>query len=268
MVDMVTLAMAKRSNGSFGNVTVNGDLDVKGDIIQQGSSYETHAEKVFSTTDYIIMRDGALVGLASGDYSGFQVKKYDGTNDGRLVIDGGGVARVGDVGDEQPLLTRDEAADLIDGAPLIWDAANLKAISGSGGGGDWSRLTGTNWSSIIEINGMGSPVFLKDVVIIYAASAWSGMVFIPKGYGGDSIGNLSTLRIPFPQYDQMSGDMTSCNLDHWLEINAASITGNSITNGRHALSLSIDFDNKTAKVNITTYTSNTAKSTLWVYVKG
>ncbi len=124
------LAQQAMARDTFDDVNVNGDLNVYGDIIQQGAAYETHAQHVFSTDDYIVMRDGALVGLAQGDYSGFQVKKYDGTNDGRLVMDKDGVARVGDVGDEQPLLTRDESADMVNAAPLVWDAANSKAISG------------------------------------------------------------------------------------------------------------------------------------------
>ena len=124
------IAQQALTRDTFDDVNVNGDLNVYGDIIQQGAAYETHAQHVFSTNDYIVMRDGALVGLAVGDYSGFQVKKYDGTNDGRLVIDRDGTARVGDVNDEQPLLTRDESADMTDAAPLVWDAANSKAISG------------------------------------------------------------------------------------------------------------------------------------------
>ena len=108
---------------------INGTLTVNGDIIQNGAAYETHAEKIYTRDDYIIMRDGAIAALAPGDYAGFQVKLYDGVNDGRLVIDSSGTARVGDVGDEEPLLTRDEAADLTDGDSLIWDAANYKAIT-------------------------------------------------------------------------------------------------------------------------------------------
>ena len=111
-----------------GNVNVGGDLNVSGDIIQQGSSYETHAEQVYTTKDYIIMRDGAVGALAAGSYSGFQVKKYDGTNDGRLVIDKDGIARVGDVGDEQSLMTRDESADMTGGNLIEWDATNNKAV--------------------------------------------------------------------------------------------------------------------------------------------
>ena len=125
------LAQQAMARDTFDDVNVNGDLNVYGDIIQQGAAYETHAQHVFSTDDYIVMRDGALVGLAQGDYSGFLVRKYDGTNDGRLVIDRDGVARVGDVGDEQALLTRDESADMVNAAPLVWDAANSKAVSGA-----------------------------------------------------------------------------------------------------------------------------------------
>lgn len=112
----------------FDGLTVDGTSTFNGDIIQNGAAYETHAEKIYTTNDYVIMRDGAVAGLAAGDYSGFQVKLYDGVNDGRLVIDNSGTARVGDVGDEQPLLTRDESADLTDTHLLQWDAANFKAI--------------------------------------------------------------------------------------------------------------------------------------------
>ena len=114
------------------DLEVHADVIVDGDIIQRGSSYETHAEHVFSVDDYIVMRDGAIAGLAQGDFSGFQVKKYDGVNDGRLVIDRDGVARVGDVGDEQPLLTRDEASLMSNGHLLAWDGTNDKAVTYNG----------------------------------------------------------------------------------------------------------------------------------------
>ena len=113
---------------SIDNLNMSGDLNIAGDIIQQGAAYETHAEKIYTTNDYIYMRDGAVGGLATGSYAGFQVEKYDGTNDGRLVIDNTGTARVGDVGDEQPLLTREESANLNNGALLKWDGVNAKAV--------------------------------------------------------------------------------------------------------------------------------------------
>lgn len=117
------------SVGEPADLGIVGDLNIQGDIIQNGSAYETHAEKIYTKNDYITLRDGAESGLLSGDYSGFQVEKYDGTNDGRLVIDNTGTARVGDVGDEQPLLTRDESVSLTDDGLLIWDSANSKAVN-------------------------------------------------------------------------------------------------------------------------------------------
>ena len=134
------LQISVEDQPDFDGLTVNGTSTFNGDIIQNGAAYETHAEKIYTTNDYVIMRDGAVGGLAAGDYSGFQVKLYDGVNDGRLVIDNAGTARVGDVGDEEPLLTRDEAADLTDGAVLKWDAANYKAINEGTIGSDTKPL--------------------------------------------------------------------------------------------------------------------------------
>lgn len=118
----------KNENNNFStDQTINGDLLVYGDITNTGASYETHAEKIYTKNDYIITRDGAVAGLASGDYTGFQATKYDGTNDGRLVFDNTGTARVGDVGDEVPLLARDETTNMTDGKMLSWDSTNLIA---------------------------------------------------------------------------------------------------------------------------------------------
>lgn len=143
------------------NPVINGTLQVNGDIIQQGAAYETHAEQVYTTNDYIYMRDGALGGLGAGDYSGFQVKKYDGTNDGRLVIDNTGTARVGDVGDEQPLLTREESANLNNGALLKWDGVNSKAID--------EGTVGSDTKPIKIVNGVATAI-TKDVLTVDGGS--------------------------------------------------------------------------------------------------
>jgi len=126
--DQVVLAGGMDLTG-LGPTTINGDLEVNGDIIQSGAAYETHAEQVFSHNDYIVMRDGAVNSLPAGSYSGLQVKKYDGTNDCRLVVDNQGTARVGDINDEQPLATRDELADMVSGALVKWDGVNNKLIA-------------------------------------------------------------------------------------------------------------------------------------------
>lgn len=69
-----------------GNTTIIGNVTIEGDITQNGSTYETHAQQVYTTNDYIYLREGATGGLGSG-YSGLEFVKYDGTNSGRLVID-------------------------------------------------------------------------------------------------------------------------------------------------------------------------------------
>ena len=147
--------------GLVSDPIINGDLQVNGDIIQNGSAYETHAEQVYTTKDYIITRDGAISALSAGDYSGFQVKKYDGTNDGRLVIDNQGVARVGDVGDEQPLLTRDESASLNNGDLLQWNSTAQKAVSANVNTSQIVRGTGNIGSDtkpIKVVNGVATAV--------------------------------------------------------------------------------------------------------------
>lgn len=123
------------------------------DIIQNGASYETHAEQVFSKDDYIIMRDGAVAGLAVGDHSGLQVKLYNGVDDARLAVDRDGVARVGDVGDEQPLLTRDETADMTSGNILSWDGVNLKAITSGKSVSDLSADISTVQGNVNTLSG-------------------------------------------------------------------------------------------------------------------
>ena len=169
--------------GVVSDPVINGDLQVNGDIIQNGSAYETHAEQVYTTKDYIITRDGAISALSAGDYSGFQVKKYDGTNDGRLVIDNSGVARVGDVGDEQPLLTRSESASMTNGNLLQWNGTSQKAVD-----------AGVNTSQIVRGTGnIGSdakPVKIVNGVAVevseplnneYVSNSQTN-ISVPSGY--------------------------------------------------------------------------------------
>ena len=110
------------------DATINGDLNVNGDIYQNGQSYETHAEKLYTKKDMIITRDGAQSGLAQNALTGIKVEKYDGTNDGILAFDNTGTARVGDEGNEEPLLTRSEETDLRNNDLFVWDGTNHRAV--------------------------------------------------------------------------------------------------------------------------------------------
>nr|DAG50488.1 MAG TPA: hypothetical protein [Caudoviricetes sp.] len=123
--------------------TFKKDITIEGNIIQNGSAYETHAEKLYTKNNMIYTRDGATAALADNAYTGIQAVKYDGTNDGQLVFGKDGVARVGDVGNTQPLATRAEGNLLTDGHVLQWDAAGQTLVDSGksvsdleGGGGD------------------------------------------------------------------------------------------------------------------------------------
>ena len=84
--------------------------DVKQEVglVPNGDSYETHAGKFFTTEDVITLRDKVTVGLGSSKFTGIVAKNYDGLNDGLLVFDADGYARVGDEGKLQMIATRED----------------------------------------------------------------------------------------------------------------------------------------------------------------
>jgi len=184
-----------------------GNLFVDGDIIQSGVGYETHVEQVWSALDLIITRDGAVAGLGAGEYTGIQATLYDGVNDGQLVFDNGGVARVGDIGSLQPIATREETPT--NGYYAQWSTANQRfetvAISAN-------RIENTATTSYVEYGNSGTDTFLTSV------STSSG-----------GAGDL------FRMYNGLSGLLFSINdegavlFKHSLNSNDTTIDGNNIT---------------------------------------
>lgn len=189
-------------NGDLTNVvTKTGDQTIDGvktfigkivancDIIQNGAAYETHAEQVYTTKDYIVLRDGALGGLPAGDFSGLRVNKYDSVNDGHLVMDRDGVARVGDVNDEQPLMTRDEVNDMTSGALVKWDGVNQKAIApASNTGSDSKPIKLVNGEPVAVTNDLMTNILpnMTDNNIL--------VVFGTNGPGGEYYSSFVGLR--------------------------------------------------------------------------
>lgn len=169
--------------------TINGTLTVNGDIVQNGESYETHAEEIYTKNDLIKTRDGAVGGLADSELTGIEAINYDGTNNGRLAFNNKGVARVGDSGDEQAIMTRDEEENLGNGQALVWDAANLKAVT--------------------------NPNFVKNTD--YATSVKGGVVKIPNRGITIKNGELETMKSTNEQIDQKAANYTvivPSNLDY------------------------------------------------------
>jgi hypothetical protein len=86
----------------------DGTLHITGNVVQTGDTWETHINHLYTTGNTIILRDGAITAMSAGEYAGFLAKLYDGTNDGQLVFDNNGYARVGDVGSTQIIATRED----------------------------------------------------------------------------------------------------------------------------------------------------------------
>ena len=159
-------------NFANSGIHVNGTLEVDGDIIQNGSAYETHAEQVFSKNDLIVTREDAIGGIASGQLSGIRVKKYNGADDLNLGVDNLGVMRVGDLGDEQPLATRDEASAMTSGALVKWDSVNKKMIAPASN-------VGGNTKPLKEVGGELVPVD-NDLVDVTSRQSMSGKDFTSR----------------------------------------------------------------------------------------
>lgn len=138
---VASLTVGATNSGSANVATFNGSVTINGNITQSGTPYETHAEQLYTKKDNIITREDATGALPSGQYSGIKVNNYDGNGaNGILAYRSDGTAVVGDeTGDPavenlQPLLTRDEESNLVNGAPFVWDAVHKRAISGATSG--------------------------------------------------------------------------------------------------------------------------------------
>ena len=159
---LLDYAKLNSSQTFTGSQTIIGNLTIEGNITQNGEQYITEAEKVVTEDDYILMRKGATGSLGSG-YSGFEIENYNGNGDNaRLVVDSNGIARVGDVGDEQPLLTREETADLTNGEVLVWNSETNRAEGSS------DYVKNTDYATASKIGVAKYP-------------SWSGLGTTPNG---------------------------------------------------------------------------------------
>lgn len=122
------LARTDQNNNFTALQTFNENVIFEKDVNIKGNVNEVHTQQVNTESDEIILRKGAITGLGEGQFAKITAEKYDGTNDGMLGFDNTGTARVGDVGDEQALATRDEATKMIHGHLLAWDGNSYKIV--------------------------------------------------------------------------------------------------------------------------------------------
>lgn len=116
---------------SVGNdVSIVGDVAVGGDLTVTGKVVTVHSEEVTTEENTIELRHNASVGLQPGEVSGTIINNYDGLgSDSEIVLDSNGTLRIGDINNTEPVLTRDESANMVDGDVLVWDATGNKAVT-------------------------------------------------------------------------------------------------------------------------------------------
>lgn len=152
----------------------SGTLHIDGNIVQSGNSYTIHAQDIYTTGNTITLRDGAVAGLGALEYVGFIAKLYDGVNDGQLVFDNTGTARVGDIGSLQPIATRIETPS--DGYFAYWENGNTRL--------NFKQLTISDISNLNTYTGSTNLVTLGTVT----TGTWHGQI-IESQYGGTGINN-------------------------------------------------------------------------------
>ena len=173
--ETITGSKTFNADVNIGTASQKRTLYVYGDIIQNGTPYETHAEHLYVKDSIVHTRDGATTGLGSG-YSGIIATKYDGTNDGGILFDANGIARVGDVSYDssgnpladamQPLATREETPSSY-GVPY-WDSTLLRFTTltpgtsgkvltskGSGATPAWEAPIKKTTSSVLTLTASG-----------------------------------------------------------------------------------------------------------------
>lgn len=113
-----------------GDVIAKNNLTVKGNLYVEGTEVVTDVETVQSEDDFIKLRFNNPAALGEGQ-SGLQVLNFDGNGAVMyLVVSGDGILRLGLGNELEPVTTRDEAAQMIDGAVTVWNAQAQKIKTG------------------------------------------------------------------------------------------------------------------------------------------
>ena len=179
---------------THGNFTIDGCLSINGNIVQNGSSYITHAENVFTTKDFITMRDGALSGLLDGSLSGIRIIKPNNTNNVILGVDNNAIMRVGwEPGILVALAGREDAPN--NGYYAYWDDSS--AIFKTD---DLRGYIDSSLAQFIRSASTGQGLFWTDGVLDVSIESGPGASTL------DSLGDVSIVSITDNQIISYNSD--------------------------------------------------------------
>lgn len=196
-----------------GDKTFGNDVIITGNLTVQGDNLIAETTTVSTEDDVIMLRTGASTSLTTP--AGIVINSYDGTNHGGIIIDPvrlgelrigdltlDGNGKVDDTSATQPVLTRDEVANLADLDIMIWDATNYRSIGktiaelglGVADGGSYNEITVTNdaiGDTPLTINGVsGSNQYLQRWQV---NGTDLSRILYNGAYYGPYISNLTTL---------------------------------------------------------------------------
>lgn len=214
----LTVENSLTSNGDtlLHNTIIDGNLNVKGDIIQEGNAYITHAETLEVENHLIIVNKGPNPSpTLSSNYSGIQVDRQlqpaSDNKDYLFIFDESDDRfKIGKLNSLQYVATRDSEGNLVNNSILIWDSSNkyiksslAKFVNGAllltpthadyceglriGTKSDWSTiLLGSTSDSGTSENAWG--IFRKDnydfSISRNSSDGLNGLVITKSGYIG------------------------------------------------------------------------------------
>ena len=109
-----------------GNLTVGGDTIITGNLTVNGTTTTISTETI-ALADNIIVLNSNEAGTPSQN-AGLEIERGTQTNYQIIFDETNDDTRIGFVGALQPVLTRDEVANLAEGDILVFDATNKRAV--------------------------------------------------------------------------------------------------------------------------------------------
>jgi len=123
----VNLALTEKLNKTTdtftGVLTINGSLNILGNIYQDGSTYIVHAENLNTNADLITLRENAVLQIPDGSLSGLKIMKADGSNNVIFGTNNDAILRVGWEGDNLVAIACRQNAPL-EGGYAYWSDAS------------------------------------------------------------------------------------------------------------------------------------------------
>lgn len=128
-LDSVTTRDNTTSNGILvGSVETTGNIVVGGSLFVSGTVTTINTEEV-NLADNIIKINSNFTGTTPTENGGIEIERGTQINYQFLFDETNDDFRIGEIGELQPVLTRDEVVNLNNNEILVWDNTNYRAIS-------------------------------------------------------------------------------------------------------------------------------------------